>query len=287
MPVNFHCAKCQHPLRISRQRIGKRIPCPQCGHEMFLQLVVQDWPHSKSKHPQSAPALIREELDEQVPSDDEIVQLFAEGPGKHSEPAKPPAVWEPPPARPGLAAFEVAPDEDAAAAALLLMREGHARNAVLPVTDDESISPPPPRISRRTLCFSLGGMVLLLAYWAFDWGEESVTAAPVSGQVTLNGKPLARATVLFVPVMAAEEATNRPRARGNTDASGRYTLTLVVPGRKIRGAKAGVYKVRINPDVRPEEDEPLPERYRLSNTKLEITVPESGTKSADFALTSP
>ncbi len=114
--------------------------------------------------------------------------------------------------------------------------------------------------------------------------------ARVSGRVTLNGKPLSGAAVVFQPV-AADNLNPGPGSGGFTDADGRYTLTLT--GTKTRGAVVGKHKVRITlvPDSDPADDRPkptrqLPGRYNRA-TKLEFDVRPGGTDSADFPLKSP
>lgn len=57
---------------------------------------------------------------------------------------------------------------------------------------------------------------------------------PVEGTVTLDGKPVEGATVTFVPVVEGQGAS----ATGITDASGKFTLTVVDTSRG-RGAPGG------------------------------------------------
>ncbi|HEY2786676.1 MAG TPA: hypothetical protein VGJ05_17060, partial [Fimbriiglobus sp.] len=61
------------------------------------------------------------------------------------------------------------------------------------------------------------------------------TLAPVSGTVTLNGKPLANVQVEFWPEGSA------PRSVGMTDQQGRFTLTTDGEGKP--GAVVGSHKV--------------------------------------------
>ncbi len=136
-------------------------------------------------------------------------------------------------------------------------------------------------------------LVLVLAAGASGCGREPFQTAPVSGRVTLNGQPLAGAAVMFSPVPTSVD-TNEPGpdAGGFTDSDGRYSLTLT--GKNIKGAVIGLNQVRITlvPKDDPNDDTPrpfkqLPARYNSRNTELKFTVPETGTTSADFALTSP
>jgi hypothetical protein len=116
-------------------------------------------------------------------------------------------------------------------------------------------------------------------------------AAPVSGRVTVNGKPLANAAVLFQPVATAGNNEPGPGSAGTTDADGRYTLSLV--GKGSKGAVVGKHKVQITmmaqetdpSDDRPQRVKRLPAGYSGRNTKLEYDVPAGGTDAANFDLT--
>ena len=58
-------------------------------------------------------------------------------------------------------------------------------------------------------------------------GQEPHAIAPVSGRVTLNGKPLPNAGVTFSPMPAGAKVDAGPGSAGVTDADGHYTLKLV------------------------------------------------------------
>jgi hypothetical protein len=131
--------------------------------------------------------------------------------------------------------------------------------------------------------------VLLSLLLAGCGGPYSV--APVSGRVTLNGQPLAKAAVVFQPVAVQGNINPGPGSGGFTDADGRYTLTLT--GKDTPGAVVGKHKVRITlvPQSDPNDDtsrptRQLPGRYNR-DTKLEFDVLRGGTRSADFELKSP
>lgn len=117
---------------------------------------------------------------------------------------------------------------------------------------------------------------------------------PVSGVVTLNGKPAEDVAVTFQPV--APDGTNvpGPSAFGISGADGRYTLKLM--GEETKGATVGKNIVRFSAYVAtdPNVDGPpktkpktnVPARY-WSDSKIEFDVPAKGTSSADFDLKSP
>jgi hypothetical protein len=121
-------------------------------------------------------------------------------------------------------------------------------------------------------------------------GGEPYKTAPVSGRVTLKGKPLANAAVLFQPVATPGNNEPGPGSAGTTDADGRYALSLI--GKDRKGAVVGKHKVQVtmmaqdtNPaDDRPQRTKRLPPGYRGKKTKLECNVPAGGTDSADFDL---
>jgi uncharacterized protein (TIGR03067 family) len=97
---------------------------------------------------------------------------------------------------------------------------------------------------------------------------------PVEGWVTLNGKPLANATVVFVPVDKKGQ-----KATGTTNKNGEYKLTT--HGKK--GALSGKYKVIITKDI--QGNPVLPARYRSEKTTpFEATVVAKGQNTVDFKL---
>lgn len=119
---------------------------------------------------------------------------------------------------------------------------------------------------------------------------------PVSGTVTLNGKPLADATVAFSPIAKPGEVNAGDGSAGKTDANGEYTLRT---SRGVPGAQVGKHRVRITvlaPQVgnsdqrRPRGGWPVkntvPARYN-GDTELAFEVIAGRANKADFGLTSP
>ncbi|QDT63348.1 hypothetical protein [Calycomorphotria hydatis] len=127
---------------------------------------------------------------------------------------------------------------------------------------------------------------------------------PVSGQVTINGKPAAHVLVRFKPELTSDSIDSGPASAAFADEEGRYKLQVTV-GERAMGAVVGQHRVSIlgreskdavrewtpeNPeDVIGEPRPPLtlPE-VRLTKQQrkqqLTFTVPEDGTNSADFDL---
>lgn len=116
-------------------------------------------------------------------------------------------------------------------------------------------------------------------------GDGGPGIAGVEGTVTLDGQPLADASVVFAP------QSGRP-AGAKTDAEGRYELSFS-QGRK--GAMPGVHRVMISTAADasqtadgqpiPARKETVPAKYNAS-TELEFTVESGKTNVANFNLTS-
>jgi hypothetical protein len=130
----------------------------------------------------------------------------------------------------------------------------------------------------------------------FALGCGSGKRAPVSGTVTLNGAPLAGATVTFQPIAPKGSIQAGDSSLGKTDESGKFTLRTT-KGRN--GALVGKHRVSIsllNPQVGDSDARPprggwpladkVPPQY---NAKSDLTfdVPPGGTDKADFPLKSP
>ena len=120
--------------------------------------------------------------------------------------------------------------------------------------------------------------------------------AAVSGRVTLDGKPLAKARVSFHPAQKASDGPlSGPESYGETDADGNYSLTTVF---KDKGASVGRNRVMITtlkmerPASDPEEGkfkmvspEKVPAKYSTEKAPLYFDVPAGGTNAANFELT--
>ncbi|PQO38605.1 carboxypeptidase-like regulatory domain-containing protein [Blastopirellula marina] len=110
-------------------------------------------------------------------------------------------------------------------------------------------------------------------------GGDTPDLADVSGVVTLDGKPLAEATVLFQPL------SGRPSA-GTTDQDGKFRLRYTA---SETGAKIGDHKVIIRKEVAGKDrggesvwKETVPDIYN-QRTTLTATV-EPGTNTINFEL---
>jgi hypothetical protein len=117
-------------------------------------------------------------------------------------------------------------------------------------------------------------------------GPSGPEIASVSGRITMDGKPLPNATVVFIP------ENGRP-AGASTDADGNYVLNFS-QGR--RGAIPGKNTIRITTqrDPTPGDDnvksipgskETIPTRYNAAS-ELEFTVEPKKKNIANFDLKS-
>ncbi|MEK6247545.1 MAG: carboxypeptidase-like regulatory domain-containing protein [Planctomycetales bacterium] len=105
-------------------------------------------------------------------------------------------------------------------------------------------------------------------------GGDHDPTIPVSGTVTLDGMPLADATVSFIP------ENGRP-ANGTTDADGRFELTTYEKGDGVAISKHKVTVSKPAPfdpkDPYAERPSLVPAKYGdLKTTPLEFTVTEEG-----------
>ena len=116
-------------------------------------------------------------------------------------------------------------------------------------------------------------------------------AVPVSGVVTLDGKPLPNAHVAFQPEATKGSMNSSAGSYGFTDASGTYTLRM--NDNDHSGAVIGTHRVEINlkqegddrdPKLRPPP-KTLPAKYNRQS-ELQFKVEGSGTGAANFDLKS-
>jgi hypothetical protein len=134
------------------------------------------------------------------------------------------------------------------------------------------------------------GLVAVLAA-----GCASSKFAPVSGRVTLDNKPLAKAKVSFQPIPEKGSVEAGPASIGETNGNGEYRLKVVNGGQG--GALVGKHRVRISLLVTKAGDsdarqrggadltDKVPKQYN-SESKEVYDVPAGGTDAANFDLKS-
>jgi hypothetical protein len=126
---------------------------------------------------------------------------------------------------------------------------------------------------------------VILAAFSLASAGCAQSIVPVSGVVTLDGKPLAGAIVNFQP--APEPAVLEPgvASAGTTDASGRFTLTQIYP--EATGARIGRHRVSVTTKDAEGTPERVPAPYNDdSKTTLFFVVPSGGTSEANIDLIS-
>jgi hypothetical protein len=128
------------------------------------------------------------------------------------------------------------------------------------------------------------GFLMIALILQMGCGPSGPEIARVQGTVTMDGKPLPSAIIMFVPV------GGRPSV-SETDANGKYVLEFS-GGRK--GAIPGINRVEINTGrLAYEKDgknypavkESVPVQYNRLTT-LEFNVEAGKNNTADFALKS-
>jgi hypothetical protein len=127
-------------------------------------------------------------------------------------------------------------------------------------------------------------IVLASILTAAGCGDGKIARYPVTGIVTVDGKPAPDATVMFNPVNGPPELM-KERPFSQTDPSGKYELHTLVPG---DGAPAGDYKVTIRWPTYPPGGGPPTDRlgnryWELEKTPLTAKV-EKGTNDIPFQL---
>src|SRR5262245_7032238 len=110
-------------------------------------------------------------------------------------------------------------------------------------------------------------LLLAAAVTALVGCGSSAKVVPVSGVVTLNGKPLANAHVVFQPEASGGKSAVGVGSYAITDASGGYTLKLSDTDQP--GAVVGKHRVEVNLKQEADDRDPktrpppktLPARY--------------------------
>lgn len=140
-------------------------------------------------------------------------------------------------------------------------------------------------LERRLLLVGMGAMVLQgLLSGCGGSGAKLPPLASVSGKVTLDGNPLPRGTVTFIP--DESKGTKGPTAVGQIGSDGRFTLQTA----QQSGAVVGHHKVRIRarqeaktPQEEGKEPSLIPTKYENENTSGLSFEVKAGEKN-DFNI---
>jgi hypothetical protein len=132
------------------------------------------------------------------------------------------------------------------------------------------------------------GLLLPFLFLPLGCAKKTAPLAPVSGRVTLDGKPLAGALVRFQPQQRDKDPNMAPDALGHTDDQGNYTLSTVLPtGEEKAGAVIGRHNVQISlfdyGDGKRQPGERVPAKYN-TESKETYEVPAAGANQANFEL---
>ena len=141
--------------------------------------------------------------------------------------------------------------------------------------------------SRTVLLSGLMAIVFPLFCGVGCGGRTGPQVEYVEGLVTLDGSPVAGASVGYSPV---DRAVGLP-AGGKTDAQGRYRLTAVRGGKEGAGTAVGDYAVSITKleIVPPDEPQPPPPSWWNPSlgpkpTPIRSLIPEAYSESAASGL---
>jgi hypothetical protein len=167
------------------------------------------------------------------------------------------------------------------------MREGEAANCCLALPHIPSQLSGDKTVRAR---LPLSLVVVFSVVGLQGCGAGGVRFVPVTGKVTMDGKPLAKVGVTFIPQAKPGSEIAGDVSSGVTDDNGEYKLTAFVKGGEKEGAQVGKHKVTITQkDVRGEGDrqiirEKIPKKYNIETT-LSADV-KAGGPPINFELTS-
>ena len=120
-------------------------------------------------------------------------------------------------------------------------------------------------------------------------GGHPYEIVPVSGNVTLNGKPLAGVQINFQPIAAdKEQSTSGPGSYAVTDSQGQFVLKTV--NDDSPGAVSGKHIVRMVPanGANVPVERSIVSNMRLPRNAMDgsltYVVPQGGTDEANFDL---
>ena len=209
MSIKFHCS-CGQKLKASDQNMGKKILCSHCGNPVTVPMsaavaepvAVPSEPASKS-----AGELMK--------------QIAREGRDDKHDPKH---------------------DEK---------HEHHKKKGFYKFDEEEKPKPSVmATLKQQGKPLLLGSLGLIAAvvvvYWIANAAMGSRRTLPplgqVSGEVTIDGRPLANATLTFTPDTGIDRTKRVSSSMGITDSKGRFTLEYVDG---VKGAAVGKHRVTI------------------------------------------
>ena len=139
-------------------------------------------------------------------------------------------------------------------------------------------------LARNALLFAMTTVTALCLIGCGGSEVETTTVAgvvPVRGRITVDGEPLAQATVWFFPV--AGGVAQGEGAIGTTDSAGAYELQAINGVAQPRGAAAGKYRVLVSRLTKPDGSVYVPDP--LHPPSASSVVESMPAKYSDHALT--
>ena len=115
--------------------------------------------------------------------------------------------------------------------------------------------------------------------------REQFEIAPVSGSVTLNGRPLSDARIGFEPVASNGSLAGGSGSYATTDQDGNFQLSTVhgKDGAVVGRHRVWIRTIRLDPTGKMIGKESLPREYN-DDTTLSFEVTAGGTEQADLRL---
>jgi hypothetical protein len=109
--------------------------------------------------------------------------------------------------------------------------------------------------------------------------------APVSGAVTLNGKPLTEARIGFEPMATGDSMAAGSGSYATTDEQGNFQLSTVhgKTGAVIGRHRVWIRTIKLDANGKMISKEILPREYN-DDTTLTFEVPADGTDQANFTI---
>lgn len=132
--------------------------------------------------------------------------------------------------------------------------------------------------------FMTSSLLVSAVSLSFFVGCGKYDVAPVSGKITLDGQPLEGATVSFTPIATPGQAEAGPASYAQTDAEGKYELKLLEDD--SLGAQVGKHQVYLSAQTADGDAGAVPDLVPPHEREREFEVPDDGTESANFKLTS-
>jgi hypothetical protein len=246
MSIRFQC-ECGKKLKATDDKIGKRVLCPDCGQPVTV-------PSKDRMRAETLDAGAEPErpVQDSAKSAKELLKLSAVASRGEQDASKP------------------------------SQKSGRQRGEEATLTFSEFLSQNGKRIGLPAAGVLVACLVLyFVSSSVFNDKPKYPPLFPVSGIVTLNGKPLADAQVTFRSQEALiSDAKIKPGAsHGQTDSDGRYSLDYKTD---VPGAVTGFHLVEIN-KIGPDGIETLPAKFHIK-TDFKIEVKADQAEGYDIKL---